>query len=594
MSQDNEPGHSLSDEPTVVRRPAGSRQRTSGSPEGGTRSSNAPSISEIPTPSPSTLGASSTGSGLSDVLEIEEATRAHGFSAVMAIVSLAIVPIVVLLGGNPLTQRGCILALLATGFTSAYVWRATRPEAVPRYRRNLLRVHDWILVSGATWVELHAGLFSPVPVVLTLGIYYFGQSVDRLYSWLLPLVTLGTYVLLATLTAFGVIDDVSLFPSNDISLPVKFFAIAACAAVLAFSGSLARLSRTALHEAIKSSTEALLLAQQKAAQLAEANHQLDRALRAAVGKPGPYSGQQAGEHTLGLVIGIGAIGEVYEASHAITGQRVAVKLLQGDALERPAIVERFLREGEIARRIDSPYVARVLDVGRMASGAPYLTMDLLRGRDLAARLRQEGQLSVAELVRLATQLGAALEHAHQAGVVHRDLKPLNVYEAEQDGGTVFKVLDFGVSKIESSTGTLTQEGVVGTPGYMSPEQARGRSVDRRSDVFSMGVLLYRAATGQPAFSGPSTPQIMFDIVYRSPARPSSVSRELPRDVDLVLALALAKDPDQRFQSAAELTSAFVAACGGSLAPTVRMRAIACVRAQPWGKPIPELARAVES
>jgi serine/threonine-protein kinase len=528
------------------------------------------------------------------VLEIEEAMRAHGFSAAMAIVSLGVTPVVILLGGNPFTQRACIVALLVAAATSVYVWRATRPDAVPRYRRNLLRVHDWILVSAATWIELHAGLFSPVPVVLTLGIYYFGQSVDRLYSWLLPLVTLGSYTVLALLAAFDVIEDTGLFPSADTPFNVKLFAIAACFAVMWSSAALARLSRAALHQAIKSSTDALLLAQQKAAQLAEANHQLDRALRAAVGKPGPYSGQQAGEHTLGLVIGIGAIGEVYEAAHVTTGDRVAVKLLQGDALERPAIVERFLREGEIARRIDSPYVARVLDVGRLASGAPYLTMDLLRGRDLASRLRQEGQLPVSELIRLATQIGAALEHAHQAGVVHRDLKPLNVYEADQDGITVFKVLDFGVSKIETSTGTLTQEGVVGTPGYMSPEQARGRSVDRRSDVFSMGVLLYRAATGQPAFTGPSTPQIMFDIVYRSPARPSSIVRELPRDVDLVLALALAKDPEQRFQSAAELSGAFVAACAGSITPTVRMRALACVRAQPWGKPIPELARAAES
>jgi hypothetical protein len=498
------------------------------------------------------------------------------------------------LPGDPVRAWMCAAALMATGLTSAFVWWRTRPDATPRYQRNLLRVHDWVLAIGATAVELYTGLFSPVPVVLTLGIYYFGQSVDRLYSWLLPAVVIAVYVALAVLTLLGVISDNTLFPAADTALEAKVFGIVAASAVLIFSATLARLSRRALHQAIDASTSALLLAQQKSAQLAEANHQLDRALRAAVGKPGRYTGLRAGDHTLGLVIGVGAMGEVYEASHAQTGETVAVKLLQGEGLERPDLVERFLREGEIARSIDSPHVARVHAVGRMANGAPFLTMDLLRGRDLASRLRQEGQLPVPELIRLAAHVAAALETAHRAGVVHRDLKPLNVYEAEQNGASIFKVLDFGVSKIEGSTGTLTQEGVVGTPGYMSPEQARGRSVDRRSDVFSMGVLLYRAATGQPAFTGPSTPQIMFDIVYKSPLRPSSVVRELPRDVDLVLALALAKEPDQRFQSAAELATAFEQACNGGLPSSIKSRAVACVRAQPWGKAIAELARSVES
>jgi serine/threonine-protein kinase len=539
-------------------------------------------------------GSSSTGAGLNEVLEAEEATRAHGFSAAMAIVSLGVTPFVPWLGGDRMRAWVCAAALVITGLTSAFVWRRTRPEATPRYQRSLLRMHDWVLAFGATAVELWTGLFSPVPVVLTLGIYYFGQSVDRLYSWLLPSVVIAVYVVLALLTLFGVISDNTLFPAADTTFEARLFGIVAASSVLIFSATLARLSRKALHQAIDASTSALLLAQQKSAQLAEANHQLDRALRAAVGKPGRYSGMQAGDHTLALVIGVGAMGEVYEAHHVVTGEAVAVKLLQGEGLERPDLVERFLREGEIARSIDSPHVARVHAVGRMANGAPFLTMDLLRGRDLASRLRQEGQLPIPELIRLATHVAAALENAHRAGVVHRDLKPLNVYEAEHDGASIFKVLDFGVSKIEGSSGTLTQEGVVGTPGYMSPEQARGRSVDRRSDVFSMGVLLYRAATGQPAFTGPSTPQIMFDIVYKSPLRPSSIVRELSRDVDLVLALALAKDPEQRFQSAAELASAFSQACNGGLPPGVKARAVACVRAQPWGKAIAELARSLES
>lgn len=570
----------------------GARTRTS-SPDSGVRFAGSRADGEG-TPLPNTVGSSSTSSGLNEVLETEEATRAHGFSAAMTVVSLGVMPSLHWVGGDPLRAQLCRFALLAIGLFSAYVWHATRPDAAKRYQRGLLRVHAWVMVSGVVAVELYAGVFSPMPVVLTLGIYYLAQSVDRLYAWLMPAVAIASYTVLSTLTLLGVLADASLFPAHDTSVAARVFAIIAASAILMFSAWLARLSRTALHQAINASNEALLIAQQKSAQLAEANHQLDRALRAAVGKPGRYTGMLAGEHKLGLVIGVGAIGEVYEAEHAVTHQPVAVKLLQGDALDRADLVERFLREAEIARSIDSPYIARVLAVGRMADGAPYLTMDLLRGRDLASRLRQEGQLAIPELVRLATHIGAALEHAHRVGVVHRDLKPLNVYEAQHEGTTVFKVLDFGVSKLETSSGTLTQEGVVGTPGYMSPEQARGGSVDRRSDVFSMGVLLYRAATGQPAFSGSNTPQIMFDIVYKSPSRPSSIVRELPRDVDLVLALALAKDPEQRFQTAAELATAFGEACNGALPAALKSRAVACVREQPWGKAIAALARSAES
>jgi serine/threonine-protein kinase len=593
MSRDTEPRIATSDAPTVARRPANARSRSSSAPDSGVRIAEARTAD--PTQSPNTLSASSTGAGLSDVLEAEEVTRAHGFSAAMAFVSIAVAPTIGLIGGDPFRAQLCFAALMVIGIVSVYMWYSTRPSAPKRYRRTLMRTNAWVLVTCVVAVELYAGVFSPMPVVLTLGIYYLAQSVDRLYAWLMPAVCIGSYTTLATLTLLGVVADASLFPADDSGIAARVFAVVVATSILVLSAALAHLSRRALHQAINASSNATMLAQQKSAQLAEANHQLDRALRVAVGKPGRYSGMQAGEHRLGLVIGIGAIGEVYEAEHTKTAQPVAVKLLQGDALERPDLVERFMREGEIAQSIDSPYVARVHAVGRMADGAPFLTMDRLRGRDLASRLRQDGQLAISELVRLATHIGAALDHAHNKGVVHRDLKPLNVYEAEQDGGTsIFKVLDFGVSKLESSTGTLTQEGVVGTPGYMSPEQARGLSVDRRSDVFSMGVLLYRAATGQPAFSGTNTPQIMFDIVYKSPARPSTIVRELPRDVDLVLALALAKDPEQRFQSAADLATAFVEACHGAMPVALKPRALACVRAQPWGKAIAELARDAES
>jgi serine/threonine-protein kinase len=589
----SEPGVASADDPTIARRPS---LRTRSSPP--SLSGPRPIAPSIPTGSisrSSSTGGSSSSSHLNEVLQAEEATRAHGFAGFIAVVGAAVTPMLAMVGGHRVPQLACIAAILFASAVSAFVYYRTRPSAgAQRYDRKLLRVYAWTLSFAVVWVEYYVGFFSPVTVVITLGIYYFGQSIDRVYSFVMPLVVMGSYVLLAGLTIAGVLDDVGLFSADDSSFIAKVFVIVAVSAVLISAMLLARVSRRALHEALDASREAWLVAQQRAAQLAEANHQLDRALRVAVGKPGRHTGQLAGDHLLDVIIGVGAIGEVYAAKHVDTGAPAAVKLLQIDALERADLVERFLREGDIARRLSSPHVARVIDVGRLADGAPYLAMELLHGRDLATRLRQDGRLGARDLELLARHLSAALEAAHAAGVVHRDLKPLNVYEVQHEGAPMFKVLDFGISKMESSSGTLTRHGLVGTPGYMSPEQARGLEVDHRSDVFSMGVVLYRAATGQPAFAGDSTPQILFDIVYKSPVRPSSVVKELSRELDLVLALALAKDPDERFQTTVELAHAFALALYGEIEPATRTRASVCVRKHPWGRALGDLARGAAS
>jgi serine/threonine-protein kinase len=381
---------------------------------------------------------------------------------------------------------------------------------------------------------------------------------------------------------FGVVEDRGFFNNSGVDMGTHLFAVTAVSLVLSVTLRMARVSRTSLRDAIERSNAALLLAQQREAQLAEAHHQLDRAMRVAVGHPGRYTGALAGDYRLGIVIGIGAIGEVYAAEHVGTGAPAAVKLLQAAALERDDLVERILREGVISSGLSHPHVVRVFAVGRLGDGAPYLTMELLRGRDLATRLRQEGQLSGDDLVRLAREVAEGLQHAHDNGIVHRDLKPLNIYEATEDRTIRWKLLDFGISKLATSGGTLTQEGVIGTPGYMSPEQARGAEVDHRSDLFSMAVVLYRAMTGQPAFPGDNTPQILFDIVYKMPKRPTVAARSLPPDVDLVMSVALTKEPARRFQSAAEFAAAFALACQRRLTPELRARGQAAVEAHPWG------------
>jgi serine/threonine-protein kinase len=528
--------------------------------------------------------ASSTGLALAEAMLAEEATRAHGFAGVVGPLCLATSLMLPFLGGDATAKLLCGAALFVMGAASLCVFYLTRDASdTTRYTRVMHRSYGWLLVISVLFVEYYCGFFSPVAVVLTLGTYYLGQSTDRSHSFLLPLLVVVSYALLASLTGAGVIADVGLFKGDHAELSSRLFAVTAASFVLAMTLRMARVSRAALREAIARSNEALLVAQRREAQLAEAHHQLDYALRVAVGKPGRYTGALAGDYRLDIVVGVGAIGEVYSARHARDGSLAAVKLLQAAALERDDLVERILREGAISQKLDSPHVVRVFAAGRLQDGAPYLAMELLQGRDLAARLRQEGQLELGDLAGLAEQVGAGLQHAHDGGVVHRDLKPLNIYEAVQDGGYAWKILDFGISKHTSSSGTLTREGVIGTPGYMSPEQAKGGPVDHRSDIFAMAVVLYRAMTGQPAFPGESAPQILFDIVYKMPKRPSTIAKNVPADVDLVMAIALAKDPAERFQSAQEFAAAFVQATRRKLSSALRERGEAMTRAYAWDK-----------
>jgi serine/threonine-protein kinase len=356
--------------------------------------------------------------------------------------------------------------------------------------------------------------------------------------------------------------------------------------VFALTLRMSQIARASMLQAIKASNEALLLAQKDEALLAEVRGQLDRAMRIAVGKPGRYTGQMAGAYRLDVIIGVGAMGEVYAAEHPESGERVAVKLLQADAVVDETLFERFRRESEISLELRHPNLVRVFDVGRLEDGSPYMVMERLEGEDLGARLRREGQLEPPEVVNLVEEVAAGLVHAHDQGVIHRDLKPHNLFQAvDEQGKTRWMVLDFGISKLRSSSNTLTREGIVGTPGYMSPEQARGAAVDHRSDLFSLAAVVYRALTGRPPFPGENTPRIMFDVVYRNPDRPSHAVPELGRDLELVLAIGLAKDADRRFQSAGQLAGALRAAGRQELDPELRARARKLVRRYPWGSSI---------
>ena len=210
-------------------------------------------------------------------------------------------------------------------------------------------------------------------------------------------------------------------------------------------------------------------------------------------------------------------------------------------------------------------------------GAPYLALELLHGADLGADLRQRKSLTLDEVDTLVQHVCLALHAAHEAGVVHRDIKPPNLF-LTADG--VWKVLDFGVSTMLTSAGTLTQGGAVGTPSYMAPEQALGKNVDRRADVFSLGAVMYRVVTGRPAFTGTTGAATMYAAVHAQPIRPSDLA-DVPSDVDAVLALALAKDPERRIASAEQLAEAWRAARHQRLDDDLRRDALHLLFADPW-------------
>jgi serine/threonine-protein kinase len=254
--------------------------------------------------------------------------------------------------------------------------------------------------------------------------------------------------------------------------------------------------------------------------------------------------------------------------------------LHPGALADETYARRFVREAETAARIDSPHVVRVLEVGMTASETPFLAMERLRGHDLAYHLRRKRRLPLATVSQVADQVARGLDAARAVSVVHRDLKPHNVFGVEIGETLLWKILDFGVSK-SSDSGTLTHGNVVGTPAYLAPEQARGEPVDHRADVYSLAAILYRAITGHLGFSARDIPTTLFEVVYRVPTQPSLLV-ELPEDIERVLAVGLAKSAADRFTTAPELAAWFAAALAGGLSAADRRRADESIAKAPWG------------
>jgi serine/threonine-protein kinase len=251
-------------------------------------------------------------------------------------------------------------------------------------------------------------------------------------------------------------------------------------------------------------------------------------------------------------LGRGAMGIVYKAEDPNLDRTVALKtiILEDDTEGRKEYEKRFFLEAKAAGKLNHPNIVTVYDFGEENSVA-YLAMELVEGTDLRLRLKDGGALSPVDAVDIAQQVAEGLGYAHERGIVHRDIKPGNIML--QPRGQA-KIMDFGLARMRVADHKTSTGMVLGTPKYMSPEQVAGQPVDQRSDVFSLGIVLYEMLTGVRLFAGADTPQIMHNVVHVEHEPPSRIKPELPSMLDFVVARALKKDPVVRYQDAYELSA----------------------------------------
>lgn len=275
------------------------------------------------------------------------------------------------------------------------------------------------------------------------------------------------------------------------------------------------------------------------------------------------SGYVLDRYRLTRCLGVGGMGAVYEAEHTALGKRVAVKLLRQQLSMHEIARKRFLREARAATRVEHPHVVDISDFGETSDGRVYFVMELLPGRDLGQLLEAEGRLPWPRAQDLLLQTVSALGAAHAHGIVHRDMKPSNCFLVDVpglEGRDFIKVLDFGIAKLSGKHGEETQgltstDEVFGTVGYMAPEMAMGVSDDPRSDVYAMGVMMYRMLVGELPFEGGTAFQILARHVGEQPVLPRAKDPAIPEGVERIILRAMAKHPEERFATMQELGEA---------------------------------------
>jgi serine/threonine-protein kinase len=282
----------------------------------------------------------------------------------------------------------------------------------------------------------------------------------------------------------------------------------------------------------------------------------------------------AGKYRIEEKIDEGGMGCVYRATHVLMEKTIAIKVLHPALAADDNIVERFTREAKAASRISHPHAISVTDFGESENGVVYLVMEYLRGRTLKDIIRAGGPMPLTRVTEIVRQVAGALEVAHTEGVVHRDLKSDNIMLEEAAGGDWAKVLDFGIAKIQQDVdktdpGLTAPNLIIGTPQYMSPEQcSQASKIDSRTDIYSFGVILYEMLVGHVPFAGDSPTTIMMKHLQEPAPSVLDERKDLPASVGEVVARALAKRPEDRYQNTNELSDALVAAAADADAPDI--------------------------
>ena len=297
----------------------------------------------------------------------------------------------------------------------------------------------------------------------------------------------------------------------------------------------------------------------------------------------PELGERLGPYRIGSVLGRGGMGTVYLATQTHLERRVALKVIAADLARNDDFRRRFLQESQLAASLDHPNVIPIYDAGEI-DGVLYLAMRYASGPSLQTLIRERGRLAAPQTVAIAAQIAAALDVAHEAGLVHRDVKPANVLLAAP-GGPAY-LCDFGLAKRTAAPGATRTGSFLGTVDYCSPEQIEGQPLDRRSDVYSLGCVLFHCLTGRPPYERDSEFAVLQAHLFDSPPSVAALRPELPEVLDKVIATATAKNPEDRYETAGALASAFERAMGAEAtraAAPVRVAGEAATRVLPRGR-----------
>jgi serine/threonine-protein kinase len=426
----------------------------------------------------------------------------------------------------------------------------------------------WVVMGVTLFPAIaYFGPFSGVLMVPMVGMLIVGISRGQKIGNLLLAIAVVVHLGMTIPMIAGWTTDGGLLPIPNTRLsPLRLVIVEILIITLfVFGFAFGRWVRRMTSQTLDNLEEARRVIDDQRHALNEINVDVARANRVNEGR---WTGQTLGTWQLGLVLGRGGVGEVYAATSP-DGREAAVKLLAATPVEgADAVIERFYREMKLAAKLSSPHIVRVYEVSEPSARVPYIVMERLRGQDLASRLRTESRMEVEDISSMLVQIARGLDVAHAAGVVHRDLKPHNVFCHEGQ----WKILDFGVAKVMGSEGTLTDGGIVGTPNYMAPEQVAGSEITHLADVYALGAIAYRCATGRAPFTSNDVATILYQVVHAAPPEPR-LRPGVPAQVRDVLAIAMAKDPNARFQSALEFVEHLeVALRGGTLGRPVPPKA----------------------